>query len=111
MTSQYVLHSLQTTAHYDPMFNTVGFGPRVPTLVNHNADQSLVSQDDWELSPSDIIVDDSLGEGAFGLVYKGFLKGPITCSKVKPAYRKAVHVSVAIKLLKGIFHNFNPCSF
>ena len=67
--------------------------PHLPTAA--------LTLDDWEVAPSDIVVDDSLGEGAFGEVYKGFLKGPITCSKVKPQYRNAVHVGVAIKLLKG----------
>ena len=56
--------------------------------------------DEWEVSPSEVIVGDSLGEGAFGEVYRGSLKGPISCTKVQPSLRKAVFVDVAIKLLK-----------
>ncbi len=77
----------------------VSFGPRTaPQPVESKAD---IFHDDWELFPSDIVVGESLGEGAFGEVYKGLLKGPLTCSKIKPEYRNAIHVSVAIKLLKG----------
>ena len=83
------------------MFDTVTFGPRTATSVPSQVHHDTLSHDDWEVPPSDIIVDESLGEGAFGEVYKGFLKGPITSSKVKPCYRNGVHVSVAIKLLKG----------
>ncbi len=57
--------------------------------------------DEWEVPPGEIIVEDSLGEGAFGEVYKGILKGPIACSKVRPSQRKAVFTEVAIKLLKS----------
>ena len=72
------------------------------TTIRHNIEPHATSRDDWELSPTNILIGDPLGEGAFGLVYKGDLKGPVKCSKVKPAYRKAVLVSIAIKLLKGI---------
>ncbi len=58
-------------------------------------------EDEWEVSPSSVTIEDPLGEGAFGEVYKGLLKGPLTNSKLKPAYRNMVIVSVAIKLLKG----------
>ena len=66
--------------------------PMTPT------DSMLV--DEWEVPPSEIIVDKSLGEGAFGLVYKGILKGPVLCTKVRPNMRNAVSLEVAIKLLK-----------
>ena len=95
----------QNTAHYDPMFGNVSFGLRDTTLPSNATPQTA---DDWEVPPSDIIMDQLLGEGAFGKVYKGFLRGPVTCSKVKPNYRNAVHVNVAIKLLKGWFPD-NTC--
>ena len=62
---------------------------------------SKVICDEWELCPTDITVDDLLGEGAFGEVYKGFLKGPLSNTRVKPEYRNLLHIPVAIKLLKG----------
>ena len=46
-------------------------------------------------------MEDPLGEGAFGEVYKGVVKGPLTCSRLKPTLRNAICVPVAIKLLKG----------
>lgn len=67
---------------------------------------SLTDADEWEVPPSEIIVENCLGEGAFGEVYKGVLKGPITCSKVRPSQRKAVFTEVAIKLLKSKFNCF-----
>ena len=93
---------LQHTAHYDNMLGSVSLGgsSRPSDLLTHTS-HAPVSHDDWEVPPSDIVVDQTLGEGAFGEVYKGYLKGPITCSKVVPIYRNSVHVGVAIKLLKG----------
>ena len=63
--------------------------------------EPLLMADEWEVPPSELIVEQSLGEGAFGEVYKGILKGPIACTKVRPTQRKAVFTEVAIKLLKS----------
>ena len=82
------------------MFSTMNLSPRDTTL-NSYPQAKAVFPDGWEVLPSEVVVDETLGEGAFGKVYKGFVKGPITCAKVKPSYRNAVHVAVAIKLLKG----------
>ena len=58
--------------------------------------------DEWEVPPSCVTIDDKLGEGAFGEVYKGYLKGPLDNNKLKPEYRNSVFIAVAIKLLKGM---------
>ena len=50
-----------------------------------------------------MIIEDSLGEGAFGEVYKGVVKGPLKCSKLRPSLRNAIAIPVAIKLLKGMY--------
>ena len=67
--------------------------PLTPTM-------DFFMMDEWELSPSEIIMDRCLGEGAFGEVYKGVLKGPVQCSKVPPSMRNTVPLVVAVKLLK-----------
>ena len=61
--------------------------------------------DDWEIDANDVVVfvDQKLGEGAFGEVYKGTVSGscltknPQLLSEVK----KLACVPVAIKVLKG----------
>ena len=71
---------------------------------NFMADFELLNtavKDEWELCPSDITVNQMMGEGAFGEVYRGFLKGPLNNVKVKAEFRNAISIPVAIKLLKG----------
>ena len=75
--------------------------PRQGVLTQMSTDPQLLDIDEWEISPSGVIMEDPLGEGAFGEVYKGVVKGPLTCSKVRPIYRNGIAVPVAIKLLKG----------
>lgn len=77
---------------------------RRPLLEASLTPMEATLTDEWEVAPSEIIVDRSLGEGAFGEVYKGILKGPISCSKVRPSMRAAVSLEVAIKLLKCKIH-------
>ena len=71
-----------------------------PILLKIDYCETVIG-DDWELSASDITVEEMLGEGAFGMVYKGYIKGPLTNSKVKPEFRNNIHIPVAMKLLKG----------
>ena len=59
--------------------------------------------DEWEISTNDVIVEQQLGEGAFGEVYKGVIRGPLENPKISAVLRQAIGVPVAIKLLKREF--------
>ena len=58
----------------------------------------LPMEDEWEIPPIAIAVEKQLGEGCFGLVYKGFVRGPIPGSRTM---KNSIHITVAIKYLKG----------
>ena len=45
-------------------------------------------------------MENRLGEGAFGEVFKGVVKCPIVNSKVRSTIKKSICTPVAIKLLK-----------
>lgn len=42
-----------------------------------------------------------MGEGAFGLVFKGMIRGPLRNPKLSSKLRQTIGLQVAIKLLKG----------
>ena len=67
----------------------------------HSEPQEQNMEDEWEINPTQVTIEDPLGEGAFGEVYKGYLKGPLGNCFLKPEHRSAVIVPVAVKLLKG----------
>ena len=54
-------------------------------------------EDEWEIPSSCLMRESELGEGAFGKVHKGFVRGPIEWSKL---LKSAVCTTVAIKYLK-----------
>lgn len=72
-------------------------GPKKRLAVG--LDSSLTT-DEWEVPPSQVIVEDCLGEGAFGEVYKGIIRGAMSNPKVRPALKNNICTPVAIKLLK-----------
>ncbi len=80
--------------------------PHRHLLTQTPTDPQFPEIDEWEISASEIIIEDSLGEGAFGEVYKGVVKGPIRCTRVQPSLRNAIAVPVAIKLLKGTYNSY-----
>ena len=57
--------------------------------------------DEWEISTDDIIMEEQLGEGAFGEVYKGVIRGPLGNPKISTIMRHSIGVPVAIKMLKS----------
>ena len=60
----------------------------------------IIPTDEWELPPGQVIVESILGEGAFGEVYKGSLRCPLSNPKVPAAIKSAIGIKVAIKMLK-----------
>ena len=55
--------------------------------------------DSWELAPDLITMENLLGEGGFGQVYMGILRGPIRT----PGYETGTSLTVAVKLLASEF--------
>lgn len=54
----------------------------------------------WEIPLEYIVREQQLGEGAFGTVAKGFIRGPIPGTYTM---QNRIHASVAIKFLKGAY--------
>ena len=81
------------------MYNS---GPK-SLLLHQTTVISLTSpqRDEWEIPANEVIMEDSLGEGAFGQVYKGVVKCPIINPKVRSSVKNAFCTPVAIKLLKS----------
>ena len=59
---------------------------------------------------SEVIVEDRLGEGAFGEVFKGIIKGPLHNPKISSVLKQTIGIPVAIKLLKRESY-VKPCSW
>ena len=56
-------------------------------------------EDEWEIPVIALETEKQLGEGCFGMVFKGFVRGPIPGSRTM---KDSIHATVAIKHLKGI---------
>ena len=78
------------------------FSVRNTEEVDYNLGRgnTLLQLDDWELNPGGIVLDEKLGEGAFGEVYKGILVETNNESQMEAFLRRGF---VAIKYLKGKF--------
>lgn len=68
---------------------------------------SIVRTDDWEIFPSEITMDNSIGGGAFGIVFSAYISRDV-CEKLpyfklhsKKLGRKGEMHKVAVKRLKG----------
>ena len=68
---------------------------------------SIVRNDDWEIFPSEITIDDNIGEGAFGNVFSGYISRDVSTKLPyfklhrKKLGRKREINRVAVKHLKG----------
>ena len=56
--------------------------------------------DEWEIPAAQVIIENRLGEGCFGEVYQGMVKGPINNPKIQASLKNTICPVVAIKLLK-----------
>ena len=83
---------LQTTD--DPVFR---MGPR---KVNPLFEVPGLTTDDWEIPAAHVVIDESLGEGAFGEVYKGVITESLNNPKVRALMNQSYSSYVAVKLLK-----------
>lgn len=80
------------------------FSVRNPEEMDHNMglEGTLLQLDVWELNPDGIVLDEKLGEGAFGEVYRGILVETCNDPRMETFLRRNCGGGfVAIKFLKG----------
>jgi serine/threonine protein kinase len=94
MRIQHVL-ARQTSDEMDLMFT----GGAKKSLLSQK--EQLITADEWEIPPEQVIVEGNIGEGAFGEVLKGAVKGPLSNPKVPRALKSSICIPVAIKMLKS----------
>ena len=57
--------------------------------------------DEWEIPVGAVIVESKFGEGCFGEVHRGVVRGPIQSTR---SMKTNICVAVAIKMLKSKFY-------
>ena len=67
---------------------------------NGSIEQHKLQVDDWELNHKSVITDEKLGEGAFGVVYRGTIIE--NNSHVRALLARNGNAHVAVKFLKSI---------
>jgi hypothetical protein len=67
---------------------------RVPLTLT----QASIELDDWEIPVGSVILDTKFGEGCFGEVHRGVVRGPIPSTRTM---KSNICVTVAIKMLKS----------
>lgn len=72
-----------------------------PKVTNPLFDQSAPLLDDWEIPASHVVIDESLGEGAFGEVYRGVITDLVNNSRMRALLKQNNSGFVAVKLLKS----------
>ena len=74
-------------------------GDRTERFKLHQFDDAPML-DKWEIPACDVIINNRLGEGCFGSVYRGVIKGPINNPKLPSSLKNVLCPTVAIKFLK-----------
>ena len=94
----FLLYSLQKNGYPNPMY-LVRKGNSGNRLTQHSMTMtSSPMVDQWEIPVNKVIIETKFGEGCFGEVHKGFVRGPIQNS---PTMKGSICIAVAIKTLKG----------
>ena len=70
-----------------------------PNYTDPVANEETAIGNAWEIPLEFIVREYQLGEGTFGKVAKGFIRGPIPGTYTM---KNRLHATVAIKFLKGI---------
>lgn len=65
-----------------------------------NSNYSIL-RDVWEVEPVKIILESQLSEGAFGMVHKGYICGPLNNARLPSDVRKSPSIPVAVKMNKS----------
>ena len=86
------------------------------TFGSSSSDRVLggLQLDEWEVLASCVIIDDKLGEGAFGEVYRGIVSGDSDSPRLNAYLQHKEKPFVAVKLLKGMlcikYNTISECS-
>lgn len=78
-----------------------GLRNRDTTLrVALNLNYPAMDVDEWEIPVGSVIVESKFGEGCFGEVHKGVVRGPLPSTR---SMKTNICIAVAIKMLKSKF--------
>lgn len=81
-------------------------GMTVSSWKSKTSNGNQLAVDTWEAPAQCIIIDQRLGEGSFGEVYRGIVRGDYSNPHLAAYHRQKLHPYVAVKLLKG---KLNSC--
>ena len=76
-------------------------GINVSMLNSRETTDKELSMDMFEIPAQCIILDQKLGEGCFGEVYRGIVRGDYSNPYLTAYLRQKSHCFVAVKILKG----------
>ena len=79
------------------------FGTPTPNRVGRATSDKVLQNlqlDEWEVPASCIIIEKKLGEGAFGEVYRGIVRGGFNSPRFSAHFQHKDKPFVAVKLLK-----------